>query len=134
MRAVHRHRGIENVRYRVMAVALHEDGSRIRTGRAGHNMDILKRIAHNLLRQDQSLSVDTAHKRPAATHFRWQGHDGSDEVCKGLARCTLHHKGFYLGSISLPDNLRLAVSDDLHGQNRASPCGFLNTGGSPSMP
>ncbi len=35
-------------------MAFGEDDSRIRTGHAAHSMAILKRIAHNLLRQDRS--------------------------------------------------------------------------------
>ena len=47
-------------------MAFGEDDSRIRTGHAAHNMAILKRIAHNLLRQDRSLKVGIANKRLAA--------------------------------------------------------------------
>ena len=58
--------GIENTHHWVLDVALGEDDSRIRTGHAAHNMAILKRIAHNLLRQDRSLKVGIANKRLAA--------------------------------------------------------------------
>ena len=50
----------------VLDVALGEDNRRIRTGPAAHNMAILKRIAHNLRRQDRSLKAGIAHKRLAA--------------------------------------------------------------------
>ena len=53
-RAVRKHWTIENAHHWVLDVAFGEDGSRIRTGQAVHNMAILKRIADNLLRQDQS--------------------------------------------------------------------------------
>ncbi len=49
-----------------MDVAFGEDDSRIRTGYAAHNMAILKRIAHNLLRQDRTLKVGIVNKRLAA--------------------------------------------------------------------
>ena len=58
--------GCENAHHWVLDVALGEDDSRIRTGPAAHNMAILKRIAHNLLRQDRSLKVGIANKRLAA--------------------------------------------------------------------
>ena len=58
--------GCENAHHWVMDVALGEDDSRIRTGHAAHNMAILKRMAHNLLRQDRSLKVGIANKRLAA--------------------------------------------------------------------
>ena len=66
LQTVRRHWSIENAHHWVMAVAFGEDDSRIRTGHAAHNMAILKRIAHNLLRQDRSLKVGIANKRLAA--------------------------------------------------------------------
>ena len=47
-------------------MAFGEDDSRIRTGHTDHNMTILKRIAHNLLRQDRSLNVGIVNKQLAA--------------------------------------------------------------------
>ena len=66
LEAVRKHWTIENAHHWVLDVAFGEDASRIRTGHAAHNMAILKRIAHNLLRQDQSLKVGIANKRLAA--------------------------------------------------------------------
>ncbi len=66
LEAVRKHWSIENAHHWVLDVAFGEDGSRIRTGHAAHNMAILKRIAHNLLRQDTSLKVGIANKRLAA--------------------------------------------------------------------
>ena len=66
LQAVRRHWSIENAHHWVLDVACGEDDSRIRTGHAAHNMAILKRIAHNLLRQDRSLKVGIANKRLAA--------------------------------------------------------------------
>ena len=60
------HWAIENAHHWVLDVAFGEDDSRIRTGYAIHNMAILKRIAHNLLRQDRTLKVGIANKRRAA--------------------------------------------------------------------
>ncbi len=64
--AVRGHWAIENAHHWVLDVAFGEDDSRIRTGYAVHNMAILKRIAHNLLRQDRTLKVGIANKRLAA--------------------------------------------------------------------
>ncbi|MXZ43330.1 MAG: ISAs1 family transposase, partial [Caldilineaceae bacterium SB0666_bin_21] len=66
LQAVRGHWSIENAHHWVLDVAFGEDDSRIRTGYAAHNMAILKRIAHNLLRQDRSLKVGIANKRLAA--------------------------------------------------------------------
>ena len=66
LQAVRRHWSIENAHHWVLDVAFGEDNSRIRTGYAAHNMAILKRIAHNLLRQDRTLKVGIANKRLAA--------------------------------------------------------------------
>jgi hypothetical protein len=63
---VRSHWAIENAHHWVLDVAFGEDDSRIRTGYAAHNMAILKRIAHNLLRQDRTLKVGIANKRLAA--------------------------------------------------------------------
>lgn len=66
LHAVRSHWAIENAHHWVLDVAFGEDDSRIRTGYAAHNMAILKRIAHNLLRQDRTLKVGIANKRLAA--------------------------------------------------------------------
>ena len=68
--AVRKHWSIENAHHWVLDVAFGENGSRIRTGHAAHNMAILKSIAHNLLRQDTSLKVGIANKRLAAAWNR----------------------------------------------------------------
>jgi len=57
---------IENAHHWVLDVAFGKDDSHIRTGYAVYHMAILKRIAHNLLRQDRSLQVGIANKRLAA--------------------------------------------------------------------
>ncbi len=51
-------------------MAFGENDSRICTSYAVHNMAILKRIAHNLLRQDRSLKVGIANKRLAAGWYK----------------------------------------------------------------
>ncbi|MCE2467261.1 MAG: ISAs1 family transposase [Caldilineaceae bacterium] len=66
LQAVRQPWSIEKAHHWVLDVACGEDDSRIRTGYAAHNMAILKRMAHNLLRQDRSLKVGIAHKRLAA--------------------------------------------------------------------
>ena len=67
MQAVRRHGTIENTHHWVRDVAFGEDDNRIRTSHATHNIVILRRIAHNLLRQDRSFKVGIANKRLAAT-------------------------------------------------------------------
>lgn len=64
--AVRHHWSIDNSHHWSMDVAFGEDHCRVRTGPAAHNLAILRRIAHNLLQQDQSLGVGTANKRLAA--------------------------------------------------------------------
>ncbi|MCY4520261.1 MAG: ISAs1 family transposase, partial [Caldilineaceae bacterium] len=69
LQAVRQHWTIENAHHWVMDVAFGEDDSRIRTGHAAHNMAILKRMAHNLLRQDRSpgWASPTSGWRPPGT-------------------------------------------------------------------
>ena len=61
-----KHWSIKNAHHRSLDVAFGEDDSRIRTGHAAHTMAILKRIAHNLLRQDRTLKMGIANKQLAA--------------------------------------------------------------------
>lgn len=51
-----------------------------------------------------------------AAHVRWHAAGGPDDVENGLALCTLHHKVFDRGAISLDGEWRVLVSEDVHGQ------------------
>ncbi|MBL8919967.1 MAG: HNH endonuclease [Myxococcaceae bacterium] len=54
-----------------------------------------------------------------AAHIVWHAYGGRDEVPNGLALCTFHHKAFDRGALSIGDDLRLLVSEDLSGANTA---------------
>lgn len=54
-RAVRGHWGVENQLHWVLDVCLNEDQSRVRTGHAAQNLAALRKLALNLLRQDNQL-------------------------------------------------------------------------------
>ncbi len=62
-RAVRSHWGIENCVHWVLDIAFREDESRVRTGHADHNLAVLRHIALNLLRQEQTSKVGVKTKR-----------------------------------------------------------------------
>jgi hypothetical protein len=47
----------------VLDIAFREDESRIRTGRADHNLAVLRHFALNLLRQEKSAKIGIKAKR-----------------------------------------------------------------------
>ena len=93
--------------------------------------EVIRAYEHRCAICDYDIRLDNNLMGVEAAHIRWHAYDGPDEVPNGLALCTLHHKAFDLGGISLLDDLRLIVSDDLHGQNRAFHLWFLDHSGKP---
>ncbi len=93
--------------------------------------EVIRAYEHRCAVCDYDIRLDNNLMGLEAAHIRWHAYDGPDEVSNGLALCTLHHKAFDLGGISLLDDLRLVVSDDLHGQNRAFDLWFLDHKGKP---
>jgi len=63
LKATRRHWHIENRMHWVLDVAFQEDQSRIRAGHAAQNMATVRRLALNLLEQEDSLSVGVKNKR-----------------------------------------------------------------------
>lgn len=50
-----------------------------------------------------------------AAHIKWKQAQGPDEVSNGIALCALHHKMFDKGALHVTANLRLLVSEAVHG-------------------
>ncbi len=76
-RAVRGHWGSENSVHWALDVAFCEDDSRVRLGHAGENLAVLRHIALNLLRQEQSTHLGSKAKRLQAA---WS----TDYLCKTL--------------------------------------------------
>ena len=64
--AIRGHWGIENSLHWVLDVAFREDECRLRKGLAPHNLAVLRRVTHTLLRQNTSTKLGIAHKRRLA--------------------------------------------------------------------
>jgi hypothetical protein len=60
------HWGVESQCHWVMDVTYGEDASRIRSGHATHNISLLRRLAHNLLKHNQTTKDSIAGKRKRA--------------------------------------------------------------------
>lgn len=63
LHATRTHWGIENCVHWVLDIAFREDECRIRKGNGAQNFAILRRIALNLLKQDDSVKLGIANKR-----------------------------------------------------------------------
>lgn len=63
LNAVRSHWGIENSLHWVLDIAFREDESRVRQGNAPENMAVLRHIAVNLLKQEQSAKIGIKAKR-----------------------------------------------------------------------
>lgn len=53
-----------------------------------------------------------------AAHVLWHTVGGPDTEDNGLALCSLHHKAFDLGALGLDEDLRIQVSQEVHGSQR----------------
>ena len=51
-----------------------------------------------------------------AAHIKWHKAGGPDVENNGIALCSLHHKLFDLGVYTIDDQLRMLVSEKVHGQ------------------
>ena len=58
--------------------------------------------------RDASIAIEAA-------HVRWWSQSGPDRADNGVALCSLHHRAFDYGAISLDDERRLVVSQDVTG-------------------
>ncbi len=61
--SIRSHWGIENGVHWVLDIAFREDESRVRIGHADHHLAVLRHIALNLLRQEQTSKVGIKAKR-----------------------------------------------------------------------
>lgn len=50
-----------------------------------------------------------------AAHIKWHAYGGPNRTVNGLALCSLHHKLFDLGALTLSGRLEILVSDNAHG-------------------
>lgn len=51
-----------------------------------------------------------------AAHVKWRAYGGEDHETNGIALCSIHHKAFDSGAISLDEHHRILVSMSLNGQ------------------
>ncbi len=66
LRATRDHWGIENGLHWVLDMAFDQDHSRVRSGHADQNLAVLRRLALNLLQQQQTAKVGIKAKRKKA--------------------------------------------------------------------
>lgn len=53
-----------------------------------------------------------------AAHIKWHQANGPDAVENGLALCSLHHKLFDFGALTVDEDARVRVSEQVHGSGR----------------
>lgn len=53
-----------------------------------------------------------------AAHIKWHQAHGPDTVENGLALCSLHHKLFDFGALTVDEGARIQVSEQVHGTSR----------------
>lgn len=61
------------------------------------------------------LRLDDASFGLEAAHIKWKTFHGPCDVNNGLSLCSIHHKAFDKGAISLTDDFKLRVSSRLNG-------------------
>ena len=66
LEAVRTHWGIENSVHWVLDISFREDDSRVRTGNAPENLAVLRHMALNLLKQENTLKASLKGKRKRA--------------------------------------------------------------------
>ena len=64
--AIRGHWGIENSLHWVLDISFREDESRVRTGNAAENLALIRHMALNLLKQDNTSKVSIKGKRKRA--------------------------------------------------------------------
>jgi putative restriction endonuclease len=62
-----------------------------------------------------SVQLDSSDLALEAAHIRWVQFGGPDAVNNGLACCSIHHKAFDRGAISVSDEHRILVSSRIYG-------------------
>jgi len=91
------------------------DGAK-RTRDPGFRMRVLNAYSHRCAVCGFGARLDGQTQGVEAGHVRWHSHDGPDEVANGLALCSLHHKVFDLGLITLDESHKLVVSSRVSGE------------------
>jgi len=61
------------------------------------------------------MRLGTSQLGVEAAHIKWHQAGGPDIVQNGLALCTLHHKMFDRGALTISQGLKILVSEHVHG-------------------
>ena len=65
-----------------------------------------------------SVRLDNTDLALEAAHIRWVQAGGPDGINNGLACCSVHHRAFDRGAMSITDDMTILVSAHLHGHGR----------------